>query len=57
MAESLSFSVLPLIGRVDDAGSLHQSRGEPKQNKTKTILDVLPQSTYGRLLRLFFRDN
>lgn len=57
MAEALSFSVLPLIGRVDDAGSLNQSRGEPKQNKTKTILDVLPQSTRGRLLRLFFRDN
>lgn len=32
MAEALSFSVSPLIGRVDDAGSLNQSRGEPKQN-------------------------
>lgn len=32
VAEALSFSVSPLIGRVDDAGSLNQSRGEPKQN-------------------------
>lgn len=31
MAEALSFSVSPLIGRVDDAGSLNQSRGEPRR--------------------------